>query len=238
MGDRNPIQNPDQQQNSTGVAAQAPDHPAGRRPRQGKLRSCMRRSLAVPARSRKRVHIESALSPPPKRARCEAPPDGSLHELAAASAAAAAQEAAPLLDEGAGNAPAERASAERRRESEEAHRLKCQSEARNARLMCEEGGGGLWEGADMPQAQQGFSGSSSDLPAALDTGHGVGWAAADGHPAASTLGSLHAQQSASAGLLGTDLPEPEAGVGMEIEYPSEPDAMLSGSVVSDIYDLE
>ena len=240
MGDGGPKRlNPDQQHNSAGVAAQASDHPAGGRPEQGKVRGCLQPPQAATARSCKRVRCENAPSPPPKRARCKAPAAGSMHELAAASAAAAAQESLPRPDEWVGDVPAGCASAERRQESEEAHRLQCRSEAHNARLMCKAGRGPLLGDADTPPAEHRAAGSSWGLPpVALHAGHGVGWAAADDHPAAPTLGSLQARQSTSAGILDPDQSEPEAGVGMEVEYPSEPDAMLSGGVESDIYDLE
>ena len=143
MGDGCPISlDPSQQQNSAGEAS---DHPAGNRPQQGKLRSCMRRARplqAASACSRKRVHYPDALPPVPKRARLEGPADGLLHELAAAAAsvAAAAQEATILPDTWMGDEPADCASDERKRESEEAHWLKCQLEAHNHPQMCEEGG--------------------------------------------------------------------------------------------------
>ena len=243
IGDGAPISlNPDQRHHSAGAAAQASDRPAGSRRGRGKLRSCLRHPPAAAARSRKRVRFDNVPSPPPrprpKRARCKAPAAGFLQKLAAASAAAAAQEDSPLSDEWGGDVPAGYASAERRRESEEAHRLKCGAEAHNARLMCDDGRGPLWEDTDMPPAEQGVAGSSADLPAPLHAGHGGGWAAAGGHPAAPIPGSLQAHQRTSAGLVGPNLPESEAVLDMETEYLSEPVAMLSGSFRSDFYDLE
>ena len=157
--------NLNRQRKSAGVSAEASNHPAGSRPQQGMLRSCMRRARplqAASACSRKRVHYPDAVPPVPKRARCEASADGWLHELAAAAAsvAAAAQEATPLPDKWMGDEPADRSSDERKRESEEAHWPKCQSEAHNHPQMCEEGGVPLWEDAVMPQAEQRGAGSS------------------------------------------------------------------------------
>ena len=217
--------NPKLQDNSAEVPAQASDHPADSRPQQAQLRSCLRRAgrpQAASACSRKRVHHADDLPPLPKRARREAPPAGPMRPpaAAAASAAAAAQQGSPLPDRWMGDAAPERASAERRRESEEAYRLRCGAEDHNDPLMCEEGwGAALWAHAGMLQAEQGVTGSSSDLPAALHAGHGVGWAEAGGHPAAPAVGRLQAKQSTSAGLLAPHQPELEADEGMEFEYP-------------------
>ena len=243
-GDTAPMSlNPKQQPNSAGIPGQASDHPAGSRPGQAQLRCCMRRARplqAASAGSRKRVRF-AALPPPQKRARREAPPGGLMHEpaAAAASAAAAAQEDSPLPDEWMPDVAAGYASAERRWDSEASQELKRAVEAYHYpdQLDCEEGVEALWEDADMPQAEQGVAGSSSDQPAALDAGHGLGWAAAGVHPAALTVGSLQAHQHASAGLFGPIQPELEADDGMGFDCPSEPDAMLSGGDASDIYDL-
>ena len=244
MGEGAPTsQNPNQQEHSAEVPAQASDHPADSRPQQAQLHSCLRRARrpqAASVCSRKRVHYADDLPPLPKRARREAPPAGPMRPPAAASAATAAQQGSPLPDRWTGDAAPERASADRRRESEEAYLLRCGAEDHNDPLMWEEGwGGALWAHAAMLQAEQGVTGSSSDLPAALHAGHGVGWAGAGGHPAAPAVGGLQAHQSTSAGLLAPHQPEPEleADVGMEVEHPSEMEAMLSCDIDSDIYDL-
>ena len=94
--------------------------------------------------------FQTTFPPLPKRARCEAPADGPLHELAAASAAAAAQEDSPLPDEWMPDVAAGNASAERRWDSEASHLLKRGVEAYHYQLDCEEGGVYLLEDADMP----------------------------------------------------------------------------------------